>query len=173
MQTPTVLSLASVVVTAGLAFADDNGAERLNVPPAQWLSVSEVTQKLAEPGNRVHEIEVQDGAYEFEASSSVAVKCKDHAHLATGEVVVPRFLCCRPCLAGRLNVPPAQWLSPSDLTQKLAAQGYRVHEIEVDQGAYEFEATSSAGLRIEGHAHPATGEVLPPGLLCCDSCLEI
>ncbi|WP_295557610.1 PepSY domain-containing protein [uncultured Hyphomicrobium sp.] len=61
---------------------------------------------------------------------------------------------------GPLNVPRDQWLSTSDIVQKLESKGFKVREIEVDDGAYEFEATDAAGARIEGHAHPATGEVL-------------
>lgn len=61
---------------------------------------------------------------------------------------------------GVLNVPRDQWPSTTDLLQKIESKGYKVHEIEVDDGAYEFEATNSSGARIEGHAHPATGEIL-------------
>lgn len=61
---------------------------------------------------------------------------------------------------GRLNVPREQWLSVPDVVQKLEAQGYKVHEIEADDGAYEFEATTASGVRVEAHAHPATGDVL-------------
>jgi hypothetical protein len=61
---------------------------------------------------------------------------------------------------GRLNVPRDQWLAVPAVIEKLEAQGYKVHEIEVDDGAYEFEATTAAGVRVEGHAHPATGELL-------------
>jgi hypothetical protein len=62
--------------------------------------------------------------------------------------------------ANRINVPAAQWLSTSDVIQKLSAQGYKVTEIEADDGVYEFDAIDANGVRIEGHAHPATGEVL-------------
>lgn len=62
--------------------------------------------------------------------------------------------------AGLLNVPREQWLSTSDVVQKLEAKGFKVREIEADDGAYEFEATDASGARIEGHAHPATAEVL-------------
>ncbi len=61
---------------------------------------------------------------------------------------------------GILNVPRDQWLSTSEILQKIESKGYKVHEIEVDDGAYEFEATNSAGARVEGYAHPATGEIL-------------
>jgi hypothetical protein len=61
---------------------------------------------------------------------------------------------------GGPGVPRDQWLSASDAIQKLAAQGYKVTEIEADDGTYEFEATNSSGARVEGHAHPATGDVI-------------
>ena len=60
----------------------------------------------------------------------------------------------------RLNVPADKWLSVSEVIQKLKAQGYNVTEIEADDGAYEFDAINADGVRVEGHAHPATGQVL-------------
>lgn len=61
---------------------------------------------------------------------------------------------------GPLNVPRDQWLSATEAAQKIEAKGFKVHEIEADDGSYEFEATDASGKRVEGHAHPATGEVL-------------
>lgn len=61
---------------------------------------------------------------------------------------------------GPLNVPREQWLPISQVVQKLEAAGYTVREIEADDGVYEFEGTDASGNRIEGHAHPGTGEVL-------------
>lgn len=61
---------------------------------------------------------------------------------------------------GRLNVPRDQWLSVPEMIEKLGQQGYKVYEIEVDDGAYEFEATTENGVRVEACAHPATGEIL-------------
>lgn len=61
---------------------------------------------------------------------------------------------------GRLNVPRDQWLSATEVAQKIEAAGMKVREIEADDGVYEFEATDASGARIEGHAHPATGEIL-------------
>lgn len=62
--------------------------------------------------------------------------------------------------SGRLNVPRAEWMSPAQVTDKLVAAGYRVTEIEADDGAYEVELVDKNGTRIEGHVHPATGELL-------------
>lgn len=61
----------------------------------------------------------------------------------------------------RLNIAADKWLSVSEVIQKLKTQGYTVTKIEADDGVYEFDATNSDGVRIEGHANPATGEVLP------------
>jgi hypothetical protein len=60
-----------------------------------------------------------------------------------------------------LNVPRDQWLSPTEVIDKLTAQGYQVREIEADDGAYEVEMTDKNGARIEIHVHPATAELLP------------
>ncbi len=60
----------------------------------------------------------------------------------------------------RLNVPRDQWLSPTQISEKLVAQGYKVTEIETDDGAYEVDLVDKNGTRIEGHVHPATGELL-------------
>jgi hypothetical protein len=61
---------------------------------------------------------------------------------------------------GRLNVPHDKWLSPGQISEKLDQKGYRVTEIEVDDGAYEVEMTDKNGVRIEAHVHPETGELL-------------
>jgi hypothetical protein len=61
---------------------------------------------------------------------------------------------------GRLNVPRGEWLSPAQIAEKLGAQGYKVIEIEADDGAYEVEMTDKNGMRVESHVHPKTGEVL-------------
>lgn len=61
----------------------------------------------------------------------------------------------------RLNVPRDQWLAPSQMAEKLAAQGYKVHKIESEDGTYEVDLTDKNGVLIEAHVHPATGEILP------------
>ncbi|MDX2308978.1 MAG: PepSY domain-containing protein [Hyphomicrobium sp.] len=61
---------------------------------------------------------------------------------------------------GGPGVPRDQWMSASDVIQKLSAQGYKVTEIDADDGTYEFEARDASGGRVEGRAHPTTGEVI-------------
>ena len=65
-----------------------------------------------------------------------------------------------PAPGTRLNVPRAEWMSPAQITDKLVAAGYRVTEIETDDGAYEVELVDKNGTKVEGHVHPATGELL-------------
>jgi hypothetical protein len=60
----------------------------------------------------------------------------------------------------RLNVPADQWLPASQVAEKLAAQGYKVLEIEADDGAYEVEMLDQNGVKIDTHVHPATAEFL-------------
>lgn len=60
----------------------------------------------------------------------------------------------------RLNVPSDQWMSPSQIAEKLGEKGYKVLEIESDDGAYEVELVDKNGTRIEAHVHPATAELL-------------
>lgn len=62
--------------------------------------------------------------------------------------------------ARRLNVPQDRWLSPAQISEKLVAQGYKVTEIESDDGAYEVDLVDKNGTRVEAHVHPATGEML-------------
>lgn len=61
----------------------------------------------------------------------------------------------------RLNVPTDQWLSPSQIAEKLAAQGYKVLEVESDDGACEVETLDKNGVKVDTHVHPATAELLP------------
>lgn len=60
----------------------------------------------------------------------------------------------------RLNVPSAQWLSQTEIRDKLEAKGWKIREIESDDGAYEIEAFDDKGVKHEFHVHPATGEIL-------------
>jgi hypothetical protein len=59
----------------------------------------------------------------------------------------------------RLNVPRDQWLAPSEIADRLSAKGYKVTEIEADDGAYEVDVVKN-GTRMEMYVHPATGEIL-------------
>jgi hypothetical protein len=78
--------------------------------------------------------------------------------LATGGVMLA------PSFAG--EVRPAvsagrQWLSISQIHEKLEAAGYRnVEKIEREHGGYEARATDRNGERIKLYLNPQTGEIL-------------
>ena len=56
--------------------------------------------------------------------------------------------------------PPADWMSLSEVASKLAAQGHKVVEIEVDDGLYEAKWFDAQGRRIKAKIHPRTGEII-------------
>lgn len=56
------------------------------------------------------------------------------------------------------NAPRAGWMSMSEIAAKVEGQGYRVLEIEIDDGAYEIKAVDAKGLRVEADLDPSTGE---------------
>jgi hypothetical protein len=60
----------------------------------------------------------------------------------------------------RPNVPPEQWMSVDDVTQKLTSQGFQVRKIEADDGSYQFEGTNADGDDVQARVHPGTGEIL-------------
>ncbi|WP_138467286.1 PepSY domain-containing protein [Poseidonocella sp. HB161398] len=70
-------------------------------------------------------------------------------------------------LAAGLNAARAQQAAPADrwmeigaLAEKLQAEGYRLIEVERDDGVYEVVMADSQGYRIEAHLDPVTGERL-------------
>jgi hypothetical protein len=66
-----------------------------------------------------------------------------------------------PALADtRIHVPRDQWMTHAQIIDKLTAAGYRVTEIETDDGVYEVDLVDKNGVRIDAHVHPATGEIL-------------
>lgn len=54
--------------------------------------------------------------------------------------------------------PQSEWMSVSELAQKLESQGYTVREIDTGHGVYEVEMTDANGMRVEAYLHPVTGE---------------
>lgn len=52
------------------------------------------------------------------------------------------------------------WISETDLTTKLEADGWQVRRMKVDGGCWEVYGTMPDGKRVEGYFHPKTGDVL-------------
>ena len=66
--------------------------------------------------------------------------------------------------SNRLNVPREQWLSPNQVSEILREKGYKVIDLEIDDGGYEVDLIDQNGRRIEGHVYvyPATEDVPGP-----------
>lgn len=59
-----------------------------------------------------------------------------------------------------MNAPGDNWLTIPQITEKLAAEGYDVRDVEVEDGQYEVYALDSSGNRIEAYVDPLTGTLL-------------
>lgn len=82
--------VAALVGGAGLALAsDDDKAKRLgvDVPRDQWLSIAQVTERLAGQGYEVRKIEADDGVYEAYVIDQSGARLEVYLHPATGEVL--------------------------------------------------------------------------------------
>ncbi|KWT66820.1 PepSY domain-containing protein [Hyphomicrobium sulfonivorans] len=75
-------------------------------------------------------------------------------------IVTPAMAVDNAAATTQISVPRAQWLSPDQVGEKLRAAGYKVLEIETDDGVYEVELVDQHGTRIDAHVHPKTGEIL-------------
>lgn len=52
------------------------------------------------------------------------------------------------------------WLPLSEVARSIEAAGYRILEIDLDDGVWEVDAISPDGRQVEAYVDPATGEVL-------------
>ncbi|MDH4981533.1 PepSY domain-containing protein [Hyphomicrobium sp. D-2] len=75
-------------------------------------------------------------------------------------IVTPALAVDNAAATSQAGVPRAEWLSPDQVGEKLRAAGYKVQQIETDDGVYEVELVDQHGTRIEAHVHPKTGEIL-------------
>lgn len=64
--------------------------------------------------------------------------------------------------AAPAQTPAAQpTLSPAEIARKIEAAGYtNVHDLEFDDGRWEAEATSPAGVAVDLEVDAATGKIL-------------
>jgi hypothetical protein len=58
------------------------------------------------------------------------------------------------------STPASQWLSTSELSAKLAAQGYTVRKIELKRGCGEADLLDSNGVRTEVRFDPTNGTIV-------------
>lgn len=84
----SILLTMTALATAGLvafgANAQSNGTE---TPPANSLSMAEISTMLTEQGYTVREIEFEDGRYEAEMIDAKGMKVEAYLDAATGDVL--------------------------------------------------------------------------------------
>ena len=51
----------------------------------------------------------------------------------------------------------SDWLSKTEITNRLEANGWRVRRVKEDGGCWEVYGTNPDGKRVEGYFHPVTG----------------
>jgi len=56
------------------------------------------------------------------------------------------------------DMPRDDWMSLTELAERLESQGYTPYEIEIDDGAYEVMMVDDQGMVIETSIDPTTGE---------------
>jgi hypothetical protein len=62
--------------------------------------------------------------------------------------------------ANAADVPPADTLSPAEIVRSLESAGYKnVHDVEFDDGHYDVDAVSPAGVAVDLDVDPLTGKV--------------
>lgn len=62
--------------------------------------------------------------------------------------------------AGQATAARADWLSIAEVASGLTARGYRVEEIELDDGRYEVEVRTPNGREMELKVDPRTGRIV-------------
>ena len=56
--------------------------------------------------------------------------------------------------------PRDSWISVQDARDRVAALGYEVRYVEVDDGCYEVKVRGRDGRKLEVYVHPVTGEIV-------------
>ncbi len=56
------------------------------------------------------------------------------------------------------NVPIADWMSETELRNRIAPLGLEIRNVDIDDGCYEVEARNRDGRKIEIGFNPQTGE---------------
>ena len=104
---------------------------------------------------QLHELEFDDGFWEAEVRDANNRKTELVIHPVTLQVLHQSGN------ASNNNGTTAPMLSAPQITQLLQQAGYtRIHDLELDDGVWEADATNAKGFRVELKIHPETGAVL-------------
>ncbi|MCR5856531.1 PepSY domain-containing protein [Mesorhizobium sp. J428] len=58
------------------------------------------------------------------------------------------------------NQPQSSWKSLAEIEAKATEMGYKVREIDIEDGCYEIYAIDKDGKRVEAYLNPVTAEVV-------------
>ena len=114
-----------------------------------------VAQLQAQGFAQLHDLEFDDGFWEAEVRDANNRKTELIIHPVTLQVLHQSGN------ASSNNGTAAPVLSATQITQLLQQAGYtRIHDLELDDGVWEADATNAKGFRVELKIHPETGAVL-------------
>lgn len=114
-----------------------------------------VAQLQAQGFAQLHDLEFDDGFWEAEVRDANNRKTELIIHPVTLQVLHQSGN------ASSNNGTAAPVLNATQITQLLQQAGYtRIHDLELDDGVWEADATNAKGLRVELKIHPETGAVL-------------
>ena len=58
------------------------------------------------------------------------------------------------------DAPRSQWMTKQAVAAKVAAMGYKVRRVKVDDGCYEVYGIDRQGARVEIYLNPVSGKVV-------------
>lgn len=114
-----------------------------------------VAQLQAQGFAQLHDLEFDDGFWEADVRDANNRKTELIIHPVTLQVLHQSGN------ASSNNGTAAPVLNATQITQLLQQAGYtRIHDLELDDGVWEADATNAKGFRVELKIHPETGAVL-------------
>ena len=90
MRNIMILVALGFALSAALpALASDHGDRQgsVDVPRDQWLSIAEISKKLADQGYDIRKIKSDDGVYEVDAIDKAGARIEAYVHPVTGEIL--------------------------------------------------------------------------------------
>lgn len=154
----STLALTAALVAGGailtpVVFAQMGGDAQPAASRQQWLSLSEIQQRLEAAGYRdIDKVEREDNYYEVKGTDPDGRRVEVKVDPVSGEVTKTEFK------NGQRD--RSDWLTPAQIQVILESAGYRdIDKIERESRDYEVKATDADGRRVELDVDPHSGEV--------------
>lgn len=154
----STLALGAALVAGGailapVVLAQMGGDTQPAASRQQWLSLSEIQQRLEAAGYRdIDKIEREDDYYEVKGTDPNGRRVELKLDPVSGEVTKTE--------AKNGQRERSDWLTPAQLQVILESAGYRdIDKIERESRDYEVKATDAEGRRVELDVDPHSGAV--------------